>query len=350
MVNEGKRMENEAKKFNKRRRKKQKNKKLFAIISIAAVAAILIAIINPFAGKGTVTVTIEEGTTSTHIAEQLKDEGVIRSKLWFLLRLSLSDYKGKLQYGTFKFDKGDSLANIFETLATKGAKKNTVTLTVPEGFSVEKIKERVCSLGLCTENEFEEALKSDYNYSFLETVQDDKNIKYRLQGFLYPSTYEFYSDADAKTVIDTMLSEFEKQVSPLNIPNDKLYEIITKASIIEREAKIDSERSTIAGVIENRLKNDMLLQIDATVVYALSDGLYNVDKVYYKNLEINSKYNTYKYKGLPPGPICNPSLKSIKAAYFPAKHNYLYYHTDTQKNDGSHIFTETYNEHTDSQK
>ena len=343
-------MENQTKKFSRRRANKRKNKKLIAGISILIAAIIITLIINPFAGKGTVTVTIEEGSASSGIAEQLKDEGVIRSKLWFLLRLSLSEYKGKLQYGTFKFDKGDSLDNIFETLATKGAKKNTVTLTIPEGFSVEKIKERVCSLGLCTENEFEEALKADYNYSFLKSVPNDKNIKYRLQGYLYPSTYEFYSDADAKTVIDTLLREFEKQTSSLNIPADRLYEVVTKASIIEREAKIDSERSTIAGVIENRLNLDMLLQIDATVVYAISDGLYNVDKVYYKNLETNSKYNTYKYKGLPPGPICNPSIKSIKAANSPSKHSYLYYHTDTQKNDGSHIFTETYSEHTDSQK
>lgn len=343
-------MENQTKKFSRKRVKKRKNKKMIAGISILAAAIIAIIIINPFVGKGTVTVTIDEGSASSQIAEQLKDEGVIRSKLWFLLRLSLSDYKGKLQYGTFKFDKGDSLDNIFETLATKGAKKNTVTLTIPEGFSVEKIKERVCSQGLCTDNEFEEALKSDYSYSFLESVPNDKNIKYRLQGFLYPSTYEFYSDADAKTVIDTMLKEFEKQTASLNISADKLYETVTKASIIEREAKIDSERSTIAGVIENRLKADMLLQIDATVVYAISDGLYNVDKVYYKNLETDSKYNTYKYKGLPPGPICNPSIKSIKAANSPSKHSYLYYHTDTQKNDGSHIFTETYSEHTSSQK
>lgn len=331
-------------------RRAQKKRRRIAGACVLAAAVLIIACCNIFGGRCTVTITVNEGTGSAEIAEKLKDEGVIHSKLWFLLRLQLSEYKGKLQYGTFKFDKNAAVGEVIETLATKGAKKNTVTLTVPEGFSIEKIKQRVCDMGLCTEDEFEQALKQDYDYDFLKSVPEDKNIRYKLQGFLYPSTYEFYSDADAVTVINTLLAEFDKQTKDLGISHDKMYEIITKASLVEREAKLDSERKIIAGVIENRLKADMLLQVDASVVYALSDGLYDVDKVYYKDLNINSKYNLYKYKGLPPGPICNPSVKSIKAAMTPSVHKYLYYHTNTEKNDGSHIFTETYSEHTNTQK
>lgn len=343
-------MEKGLERMKKRRRQRKKNNIFtFCIIAVAlAVAIILNASLRVFK-SGTVTVKIEEGTSSAQIAQILKDNDVIDSKMWFMLRLSLSGYKGKLQYGTFKFDKNDSLNEIFNTLATKGAKKNTVRLTIPEGFSAEKIKERVCETGLCTDNEFETALKKDYSYSFLSSVPHSKEIKYRLQGFLYPSTYEFYSDANAETVITAMLDEFEKQISTLSVNNDEMYELITKASMIEREAKIDTERAVIAGVFENRLKANMLLQIDATVVYAISDGLYNVDRVFYKDLETASKYNTYKYKGLPIGPICSPGIASIKAAKNPAKHKYLYYHTDTAKNDGSHIFTETYDEHTSTQ-
>ena len=163
---------------------------------------------------------------------------------------------------------------------------------------------------------------------------------------MYPSTYEFYADATAETVIETMLSEFEKQVSPLGISPDKMYDTITIASLVEREAKLDSERATISGVIKNRIMNDMPLQIDATVVYAISDVMYDVERVFYKDLETDSKYNTYKYKGLPAGPICCPGISSIRAAQNPQNHSFLYYHTDTSKNDGSHIFTETYDEHT----
>lgn len=330
--------------------KKMRRRKI-AVIAVLAAAAIvsLNALISSF-DRGTVTVAISEGTSSSEIATILKKEGVINSRLWFMLRLATSEYSGKLQYGTFKIDKNDSINEILEILATKGAKKNTVTLTVPEGYSVEKIKAKVTELGICTDNEFEAALKKDYDYSFLSAVPHSKDIKYRLQGFLYPSTYEFYSDASAETVIDTMLGEFEKQTKALNISNKRMYETITKASMVEREAKISSERPIIAGVFENRLKGDMLMQIDATVVYAISDGMYDVERVYYKDLETDSKYNTYKYKGLPIGPICCPGIASIKAALNPAKHNYLYYHTDTSKNDGSHIFTETYEQHTGTQK
>lgn len=327
------------------RNQRKKRNKIRAAIILVILAVITFAICSSFE-KGTVAITIKEGTSSRQIAQILKDEGVIHSKTLFLMRLVTSKYNNKLQHGTFKIDKEDSYGEIIEILATKGAKKNTITLTVPEGYSVERIKARVVDLGLCTDSEFETALNSDYDYSFLSSVPKNGDINYRLQGFLYPSTYEFYADATAETVIETMLSEFEKQVSGLGIAPDKMYETITIASLVEREAKLDSERATISGVIKNRIRNDMLLQIDATVVYAISDGMYDVERVFYKDLDVNSKYNTYKYKGLPAGPICNPGIASIRAAQNPQNHSFLYYHTDTAKNDGSHIFTETYEEHT----
>ncbi len=328
-------------KLRKLKKLQQKKRVLVALLGILVISLFLS--LSSCLKSGTVTVTIPEGTSSTKIAEILKENDVIESKYLFLARLTLSKYNGKLQYGTFKFDKNDSLGEIIKTLATKGAKKNTMTLTIPEGYSVERIKARVVEMGLCTDNEFEAALKKDYDYPFLKSVPQNANIKYKLQGFLYPSTYEFYSDATAETVVKTMLDEFWKQTKDLNIAD--FYKTITCASLVEREAKLDSERELISGVIHNRIKQDMPLQIDASVVYAISDGMYNVDRVFYKDLEVNSPYNTYKYNGLPVGPICSPGIKSIKASITPANHRYLYYHTDTTKNDGSHIFTETYTEH-----
>lgn len=332
--------------------KKRHRKKRIIFFGTLFIIVVIIfffgGIIRKLTNK-TVSITIPEGTSTVEIADILKENGVISSKSLFLLNLRLSEYSGKLQYGTFKLDTGDSMKEIIKTLATKGAKKNTVTLTVPEGYSIEKIKEKVCDLGICTDTEFEKALKKDYDYDFLKAIPKNTDVNYRLQGFLYPSTYEFYSDASAETVIDTMLAEFEKQIAKISADNDKLFETVIKASLIEREAKIDSERSIIAGVINNRLNIDMPLQIDATVAYVISNGLYNADRVYYKDLQNNSLYNTYKYKGLPAGPICSPGINSLKAALSPSQHNYLYYHTDTKKNDGSHIFTETYEEHTSTQ-
>ncbi len=326
-----------------RKLKELKQKRYISIALLAILVILLFSIFSSCSKPKTITVTIPEGTPSKRIAEILKENDVIESKYVFLARLALSKYNGKLQYGTFKFDKNDSLGEIMKNLATKGAKKTTTTLTVPEGYSVERIMARVVEMGLCTDSEFEAALKKDYDYPFLKSVPQNANIKYRLQGFLYPSTYEFYSDATAETVIKTMLDEFGKQTQDLNIAD--YYKTITCASLVEREAKLDSERALISGVIHNRIKQDMPLQIDASVVYAISDGMYNVERVFYKDLKVDSPYNTYKYAGLPIGPICSPGINSIKAAVSPASHNYLYYHTDTEKNDGSHIFTETYTEH-----
>ena len=223
--------------------------------------------------------------------------------------------------------------------------KNTITVTIPEGYSIEKIVDKLCESGLSVRMDYESALKDDYDYEFLDMIDPPDDCFYRLEGFLFPSTYEFYADASAHEIIDRMLGEFEKQYKTVSSSYDNLFEIITKASLIEREAKVDADRAKIAGVIENRLNADMLLQIDATVIYAISQGKYDIDRVLYEDLEYDSPYNTYKYKGLPIGPIACPGIDSIKAAVNPEKHDYYYYRVDTSKNDGSHIFTQTYDEH-----
>ncbi len=292
------------------------------------------------------TIKIEKGLSTPQIADILKENEIIPSKTAFLLFVNFSEYKGKLQYGTFTFEKGDRYFEIIRRLATSGAKKETVTVTIPEGYSVEKIIKKLVDSGLGTQREYELALKENYDYEFIKHINLNSKANYKLQGFLFPASYEFYTDDMPHKIIDTMLKEFEKQYNSLGVSYDNLSEIITKASLIEREAKIDSERSKIAGVIENRLKNNMRLQIDATVVYAISDGLYDVERVLYSDLETNSPYNTYKITGLPIGPIANPGIKSIKAAINPDNHNYLYYRTDEHKNDGSHIFTENFEAHT----
>ncbi len=322
------------------RRKKQK-KHIFITLFIVFIIFFLIL---DDVDKDT-SVKIEKGLSTPQIADVLKDNGVIKSKIVFLVMANLSEYRGKLQYGDFTFEEGDGYSDIIKKLATKGAKRETVTLTIPEGYSVEKIIKLMSNKGLGTKREIISALNAKYDYEFLNYINSSKS-NYKLQGFLFPATYEFYADETPYNVIKRLLGEFEKQYLSLGASYDNLYEIITKASLIEREAKIDSERSKIAGVIENRLKNNMKLQIDATVVYAISDGLYDVERVLYKDLEINSPYNTYRYEGLPIGPISNPGIKSIKAALNPDKHDYLYYRTDTNKNDGSHIFTKNFEQHT----
>lgn len=294
-----------------------------------------------------VTVNIAEGSSGRDFAEALKDAGLIRFKSAFLLKLRNSEYAGKLPSGRFELHKGMCIDDIINTLAAGGEQRPTVQFTIPEGFSVEQIAARLEKQGLFTAEEFlNEVNNGEFDYDFLSSIPRNDNINYRLQGFLFPDTYSVYADATPHEVIDVMLKEFKSRYEKLaNNSGRGIYEIVTIAAMIEREAKLDSERPLIAGVIENRLAINMRLQIDATVIYAISGGMYDVERVLYRDLEVNSPYNVYANYGLPVGPICNPGEKSLEAAMNPASHEYLYYHTDEVKKDGSHIFTTNFEDH-----
>ncbi len=312
------------------------------VISITAVIIALAVALSFGGNKNDVTISIEQGESLSQIADTLKENDIILSKYLFMIKTKLSGNAANLKYGEFVLSSDMSYDEIITKLTKEGAKKETITLTVPEGYSVEMIGAKCEELGICTKDEFLTALGDNYDYEFLKEIPDG-DVKYSLQGFLFPSTYEIFADATAHDVIDTMLKEFKNQYPG---SYEGIFKVLTKAALVEREAKLSSERKTISGVIQNRIDKNMLLEIDASVVYAITDGMYDVDVVYYRDLEVDSKYNTYKYPGLPAGPICNPGLESIVAAMKPEKHEYLYYHTDEVKKDGSHIFTKTFEEHT----
>ena len=220
---------------------------------------------------------------------------------------------------------------------------------IPEGYSVDMMAKRLEDQGVFKADDFIKAVKNtdQYKNAFIKDIPSKKGTKYKLEGYLYPDTYKIYKSSKPKDLIQKMLDNFESkyQASAKSYKGKhSMAEIMTIASMIEREAKVESERPVIAGVIENRLKSKMRLQIDPTVLYTTTNGLYNVKKVYYKDLKVKTVYNTYVIKGLPAGPICNPGESAIKAAMNPKKHKYLYYRTDGSKK-GTHVFTETFNEH-----
>lgn len=316
-------------------------KKIICLVVIAAVVAALLSFCKK--ETKTVTVIIPEGSSVSAIADILKENEVISSKLLF--RHKVSKTEGYLMPGEYTLSTALEIDEVIKKLK-EGVTETTVTLTIPEGFSVEMIAKRIEELGFCKAKEFLKAADSlDYNFEFLKKITPDSNAKYKLQGFLYPNTYFISKTATPKDIINILLGEFEKQLNNSGIAYDNLYKAVTVASLLQREALVGSEKPTIAGVIYNRLDTDMLLQIDAAVVYAVTDGMYDINVVLNEDLKSNSPYNLYKYKGLPPGPICNPDINSIAAAVAPEKHDYLYYRTDTNKNDGSHIFTKTFEQH-----
>lgn len=323
---------------------------IIAAVALCAALSIFMEYTRTTSSDETVVVQIPKGASEKKIAEVLKDNGVIRHEISFRLKMRNSQYRGQLNYGKYTLNKRMCIDDIIARLLRPSELAQGVKLTIPEGFSAEMIAARCEKLGICSAEDFlRELREGDFNYDFIKDIPDNKDVKYKLEGYLFPSTHNFSASADASKVINTLLLEFEKQYNKVKdmLPKDMdMAEVINRAALIEREAKLDKERRMISGVIDNRLKTDMRLQIDASVVYAISDGRYDVDRVLYKDLEIDSPYNTYKYAGLPAGPICNPGLESIRAAINPAQHKYLYYHTDTDKKDGSHIFSETFSQHT----
>lgn len=312
---------------------------------IIFVILITLLLVSCGSNNDEVTFKISEGESVSRIADILKDNGLISSKVLF--KTKVDDTEGYLKPGQYTIKKGTSAEEIIRILKA-GAEENIV-VTIPEGYSVEMIAKTVSKSGLCTEEEFLKASNTlDYDYEFLKNL--NPNGKYKLQGFLYPNTYYFVKGMTAQEMVAVMLGEFQKQMENAGVTTDNLYKKVTIASLLQREAKVHSEKPIIAGVIYNRLKEDMLLQIDASVVYGVTDGMYDITAVYNNHLKSDSPYNLYKFKGLPPGPISNPDIESVVAAQNPQKHDYLYYRTDENKKDGTHIFTKTFNEHLNANK
>ena len=335
--------------------KKISKKFKFILIAISTIILCVLLFFSPYISEyfstastygEAVTFKVPSGATASDVASKLEADGFIKSKYTFIIKYRLNPgvYKNIYQ-GTFYLNKGMCLNDIMKVLLLTPPESETFTFTVPEGYSIEMIAAKCEEMNICTEEEFISAVaEGSYNYEFLSQIPEG-NYKYKLEGFLFPSTYEFFEDATPYDIVNKMLAAFEAEYKKNFSSYDNLFENMIIASMVEREAVLDSERATIAGVIKNRLKEPMMLQIDATVVYAKSNGRYDMTEVLYEDLKVDSPYNLYKYEGLTPGPICSPGIKSIVAAVKPESHKWLYYHTDEKKKDGSHIFTQTYNEH-----
>ncbi len=347
-----------------RKRRKKKNPVAMILLCILCVAllvgiciagSIYIEYKSSETGTGEiVTVQIEQGEGVREIAETLQEHGLITHKIAFLLKAYEMGAIGQLRYGTFDLHKNAGPESLIQELIQGGAKKEEQMFTVPEGYTIEMIAKKLEAEQICTEAEFLQAVKKDYDYWFLESIPKNIDVRYRLQGFLFPDTYAISEKTTAEDIVNAMLTQFgNKYTKKMEKKAQKLgrttFEIITEASLIERETGVDEERALIAGVIENRLESGMRLQIDPTFLYPITEGLYNIEKATYEHRDVESPYNTYKNHGLPVGPIACPGLESIEAALNPAKHQYFYYHTDERKGDGSHIFTETYEEHVNTQ-
>lgn len=331
---------------------------------ILAVGVVVLAVVLTFgfsiwreysrteSTEGTpVEVTIEQGSSTRQVAKELKDAGVIRYETAFLLKIYFSDNIGKLRYGTFTLNDGMCLTDVIDTLVTGGAQKEEESFTIPEGYSVPMIAEKLEKEGVMSQDEFLTAVKNaaaDFQYADMLPSADQ--VFYQLEGYIFPDTYYLSDDMTGDELVTKILDEFvqkfdEQRQQEAKALGMSMEEVLIRASLVQKETDRPEEYGMVAGVINNRLAQNMRLQFDSTVVYALTKGMYGIDRVLYEHLEIDSPYNTYKNDGLPVGPICNPSLEAIDGVLHPVKHNYLYFQTDQVKNDGSNLYFETYEEH-----
>jgi len=289
-------------------------------------------------------VDIPQGATVDNIADILEKNKVIHSAAEFKIYVRLKNITSQLQAGTYALSADMTADEIADTMA-KG-KTDMVTVSIPEGYTEFDIADKFTELGIVNQDKFEEALKDSSwrdQYSFLKDAQKSDNF---LEGYLFPSTYLVSNTEKPDQIIKQMLNkyksvftdEYRARAKKLGYSENQ---IIIIASIIEKECGADKDRAKVASVIYNRLDSGMKLQMDSTIQYILGLSDSRKDELTIKDTDLESEYNTYKHKGLPAGPICNPGESSIKAALYPAKTDYLYF-VLSDKLDNTMEFSKSY--------
>lgn len=293
------------------------------------------------ASSAKVNFEIKSGQTLTDVIDGLNSRGLIKDEKKVLDYIEKNGMDTKVVPGKYSISNSVSLYNLVHYMNTGILDDVPVKMTIPEGYNVEEIAAALEAKGIISKSDF---LKSCKEYVLPDYIKNDTKRRYALEGYLFPDTYEFYKGSSGKAIIDKMTSTFKQVVDEISkktgktITNDELDKYIIMASVVEKEAKVQSERGIIASVFYNRLKINMKLQSCATVLYSLG---YHKDKLSNSDLTVNSPYNTYLVSGLPEGPVSNPGRACIQAAISPDKTSYLYF---VSKNDGTHFFTNNYNE------
>lgn len=306
---------------------------------------------------------VQPGTPARLVGQQLHEAGLIADELLFEAYVRVNGLDARLNAGTFILTPSMNLIEIVETL--QHAEAAAVTITIPEGWRVEQIADYLAAANLFEDNppaldEYRQrVLTSDLTdldvsrYGFLQ----DRPAGVSLEGYLFPDTYEIPAELpEATDLLERQLENFRARVIPLyeaavaaGHTQLSLYEVLTIASIVEREAVVPAERPDIAAVYLNRLKVGMRLEADPTVQYAMG---YQPDRQQWwktpvfleEYSSVDSPYNTYLYGGMPPGPICNPGLSSIEAVLNPAQHDYIYF-VALPDGSGAHVFADNFEEH-----
>lgn len=283
--------------------------------------------------------TVKSGTTASEISDKLTKLGVIDSKMRFWWLMKLQGDANKFKTGTYAFKPHMDEQAVLDKLVAGDT--TIVKFTIPEGFGVKEIAKRLADEGLVDENEFLEKAKNYAPYSYMKK---GPNVRYAAEGYLFPDTYELQSDATPEIIMKMMTQDFDNRLTPemrqqAAAMGLSIHDLITLASLVEKEARYDEDRPIIAQVFLKRLQIGMPLQSDAPLQYLMAGPKEDVSLA---DTKIDSPYNTYQHQGLPPGPIASPGMKAINAVLHPAATDYLYFVADRQ---GHNHYSTTYEEH-----
>lgn len=320
---------------------------LLVLLLLGGAALYIQQQLQPMPPGEPVLVEIPSGFSTAKIAERLEDSGIIKNAQVYQWYLRYHGLSSRLQAGTYRFAPGETLEEITERMLAGEVYRETVQFTIPEGFRVEQIAERLAQMGMVDREQFLQLAREGNfpEFEFLREVSQLEDVKYKLEGYLFPDTYEVEKGAGAEEIVRLMLSRFERELTAERLTRLEemgltLHQWVTLSSMVEREAAVAKERPTIAGVFHNRLREGWDMEVDATVQYVVGQK----ERLTYADLEVDDPYNTYQYPGLPPGPIASPGAGSLEAVLYPEEHDYFFYVT---KKDGSkeHYFAKTYEQH-----
>ena len=313
---------------------------------ILATVAILVANDMFALVKDDTTVMLEfdEDLAPGEMARVLQENGLIKYRWIFTLFANLKDIEN-FSSGTFQLSASMDYGQMISTLQRESTYQETVDVTIPEGYTIAQIAELMEKARVCGSDDFIETANT-YDFAH-EMLEDVPMVENRLEGYLFPDTYEFYVNDRPVSVINKMLNNFvdkytDEMIALTEEKGMTIAEVVNIASLIERECRIPDEQTMISGVIHNRLDNSdeyPYLDIDATLLYAIG----HKEELTAEDLETDTPYNTRLYPGLPPTAICNPGISAMLAALQPAEHNYYYYVANPQT--GAHVFSRTLEEH-----
>ena len=310
-------------------------KKLIVLLFLVAAAWVGYVMLAPSGSHKETFVEILPGTPTMQIAERLKQQGLIHSQFAFEAERLIKG--GTLKAGEYRFDHPAPMSEVYDRLERGDV--YTIAITFPEGSNLFDIADRLESANLGTKEKFLAAARANANL-----IADLDPSATSLEGYLFPDTYRFERHVAPVQVLAAMVKRFRQEATEIGL-RDNYHRLVTVASLVERETPIDPERPLVVSVFENRLAKNMPLETDPSVIYAaLLEGRYR-GTIYASDLQADSPYNTYRYAGLPPGPICNPGAASLKAALHPARTGYLYFVAASANPSGKSRFSATLEEH-----